>query len=546
MVMMAALLLSSCGDRVQSDLETIDDASMLDDLHLQIPALDPAGWVERHDAEKAWPGYTLVFYRRRVPMLIDMTGRIVHIWPRVRATARARLGRDGRLLVIGTDNLIKVYEWDGRLSWYFRPPEGYVPHHDVTWLDNGNVLVLTGDERDPRGDLLQEVDRRGRVVWEWSSWDHREAFATWNDKAFYPTHINSIREIPANRWFDRGADTLRPGNILVSARNLDTIFVIDKATGEIAWQHTRRLDRQHEAVMIPRGQPGAGMIVLFNNVLKNRNGYRRSEILVLHPVERSVFWRFRNRNFFSSIAGSQQALPNGNILISSSQGGRVLEITPNHELVWQWTPPYLPMRPERYAHDHCPQLESLGPPGGEAIPSRRRRPHVDQDLHMFAVSGEYRSRRIAGEERQIVRENVSCRELVIPPKPRINLGYGIDLARLKKQSLTARFRFTLRRLETDETTVFFEDTVDSAAEKLWREHWLPVHVRAYERVEFCVDVQTEGTVDPERARRIAVVLNPRIYSGDQPELPAHFYGGPLSPQERAIREQQLRALGYVN
>jgi len=37
-----------------------------------------------------------------------------------------------------------------------------------------------------------------------------------------------------------------------------------------------------------------------------------------------------------------------------------------------------------------------------------------------------------------------------------------------------------------------------------------------------------------------------MYSGDQPSLPARFYGGKLSEQERKIREQQLKALGYVN
>ena len=61
-----------------------------------------------------------------------------------------------------------------------------------------------------------------------------------------------------------------------------------------------------------------------------------------------------------------------------------------------------------------------------------------------------------------------------------------------------------------------------------------------------MDVETEGTVDPDKAKKIAVFLIPRIYSGDQPSLPARFYGGRLSDQERMIREQQLKALGYVN
>jgi len=538
-VAVAMTLISCSGQDVPIDEE-------IDDLHLQIPELDPAGWVERLDPEKTWDGLTLVLYRRRVPMLIDTSGRIVHIWPRVRATARVRLANDGRLLVIGTDNIIKVYDWDGGLRWYHRLQDGFAPHHDVAWLLNGHVLVLAQDDQNPRGDYLFEIDRSGKVVWEWAAGDHRGEFPTWKETAFYPTHINSIRELPPNRWFDGGDRRFLPGNILVSARNISTVFVVERSSGEVVWQYTWHLDHQHEAVMIPKDQLGAGLIVLFNNGLKNLYRYRRSAILAVDPVKRSVPWRYGHRFFFSSIAGTGQALPNGNVLISSSQGGRVFEITSDREIVWQWTPPFHPMRPERYSWDHCPQFARIERPVAGEIPSRRGRPHVDQDLHTFAVSGEYRSRSVNGKEKQVVNQNVRCRELVVPPRPQINLGYGIDLDRLGKRSLKARFRFSLRRIDADQKTVFFEDVVDSTAGEPWREHWLPIKAQAYRRYEMCVDVETEGTVDPDKAKKIAVFLIPRMYSGDQPSLPARFYGGKLSEQERKIREQQLKALGYVN
>jgi hypothetical protein len=479
-------------------------------------------------------------------MLIDMSGRVVHLWPRVRAVERARLGTDGRLLVIGTDDLIKEYDWDGRLAWRYRlSEEEDFPHHDVIWTRTGDVMVLARD-RTTRADYLQEVDRSGRVVWQWWAADHMDEFAGRDVDSEDPTHVNSIRELPPNRWFDGGDARFRPGNLLVSARSLDTVFVIDRSTGEVVWRFSRRLDRQHEAVMIPKGQLGEGLVLLFNNGLKNRYVYRKSSILAVNPTTNSVDWYYGARYFYSSYRGIQQPLPNGNLMITSSQGGRVFEITPGREIVWQWTPPFLPMRPERYPPDHCPQLSDLGPAAGRPVAPRVPRPWVDSDLHYFAVTGEYKAREVAGKKRQIVPSHDHCRELVMPPRPSVHLGYGLDPGRLGKAVMSARFKVTIRPVNGDELTVLADETVSSSDEVLWRERWLPVRWPAYQRIEMCLHVEIEGDLKPSRARNIATVQNPRIYTGDRPSLSKEFRERELTHQEQALRERQLKELGYID
>ncbi len=121
----------------------IDDPAQLDELHLELADLEPTSWVRQYRPGKVSSGFNLVLYRRRVPMIIDMNGNIVHVWPKVRAIGRARLDRDGRLAVIGTDNLIKEYDWDGNLTWFYQlPHEGQIPHHDLHKLGSGNYLIL--------------------------------------------------------------------------------------------------------------------------------------------------------------------------------------------------------------------------------------------------------------------------------------------------------------------------------------------------------------------------------------------------------------------
>ena len=217
------------------ELSEIDDPAQLDELHLELEDLEPASWIRRYRPSRASSGFNLVLYRRRVPMLIDMNGNIVHTWPGVRAIGRARLLRDGRLVVIGTDNLVKEYDWDGNLTWFFQlPRKGDFPHHDLHKLDNGNYLILA-NEIATHADYIWEVNEQKEVVWEWWSLDHLESFPTWDLESPDPIHSNSIQVLPPNRWFEGGDERFRPGNILVSGRNLDTIFIIDRRTGVVVW-----------------------------------------------------------------------------------------------------------------------------------------------------------------------------------------------------------------------------------------------------------------------------------------------------------------------
>ena len=538
--LLGLLALAACGPAV------LDEAPPGDDMHLDLPVLDSRPWVERYLPDRASSGYNLELYQRRIPILVDMNGRIVHAWPLVRTTARARLDRSGRLLVMGIDNAIKIYDWDGRLVWRYRlASERDLPHHDLIWLANGNVMVLAQVE-ETRDDYLQEVNRRGRVVWEWRFSEHLDAAFPERDRRHPdPTHVNSVHELGPNRWWDAGDARFRPGNLLLSARTLDAILVVDRRSGEIVWTWSEGLDRQHEAVMVPQGRVGEGLFLVFNNGLANRFAYRRSSVVAVDPVARSVVWEYSNPFFYSSLAGSEVSLPNGNLLVTSSHGGRAFELTPGKEIVWQWVPPWQPMRLERYPYDHCPQLERLGRPDERAVRSRRAHPYVSQELHFFAVSGEYRSRPVAGERRQLVRDPNSCRELVIPAQPALAVGYGVDVKAPGAAAVDADFGLTITRLDTGQRRVLVDDTVRGDEPEPWRQLWIPLPGLDFTRVELCLELATPGGNGSDPERPAAVIENPRVWAGDRPTLPRQWTEEQLSEQEQRLREEQLRAIGYI-
>jgi hypothetical protein len=160
---------------------------------------------------KALQGYTLVSpFVSPNTYLIDMQGRVVKTWKTDSTPAlSAVLLENGNLLrpgSIGFDanifgpgpgvgGRIQEFDWDGELVWDFKFYNArQLPHHDMTRLPNGNVLLIVWDRKTTEEtiaagrrpemtgdkhflpDSLIEIKPTGKttgeVVWEWHLWDH--------------------------------------------------------------------------------------------------------------------------------------------------------------------------------------------------------------------------------------------------------------------------------------------------------------------------------------------------------------------------------------
>jgi hypothetical protein len=134
----------------------------------------------------------------------------------------------------------------------------------------------------------------------------------------------------------------------------------------------QKLFAQHNAHWIPKGLPGAGHILVFNNGSGRPDGTYSSVDEIVLPVDAQGRYEYKagvafgpdkpvwsytapkKTDFYSFFISGAQRLPNGNTFICSGANGITFEVTPEKEIVWQYINPV---------------KGGMGSPGGFATPA---------------------------------------------------------------------------------------------------------------------------------------------------------------------------------
>jgi hypothetical protein len=104
-------------------------------------------------------------------------------------------------------------------------------------------------------------------------------------------------------------------------------------------------------------------VLVFDNggIPPNSNPQRafarpNSRVLEINPLSMSIVSEYTAEKsgrpiwtFFSHFISSAQRQPNGNTLICEGANGRIFEVTPAWEIVWEYVNPYAVLRPSRLA-----------------------------------------------------------------------------------------------------------------------------------------------------------------------------------------------------
>jgi hypothetical protein len=161
-----------------------------------------------------------------------------------------------------------------------------------------------------------------------------------NNRYFNPNseldvvHLNDVEEIPADR-IDR-FPSFEAGDLLVSLRQVNMVLVLDPDTREIKWHQIGPWIQQHDADWGVDGN-----ITVFDNRYDGSNGMvlGGSNVISINPVTREanyLYGKLPDQELYSPTQGDQQVLNNGNVLITESDAGRVIEVTPSGRIVWEY------------------------------------------------------------------------------------------------------------------------------------------------------------------------------------------------------------------
>jgi hypothetical protein len=316
--------------------------------------------VRRYVADKCDPSYVLYNSRNlEVANLIDLEGNLIHAWsyPQGFTWHYAELLPNGHLAAIvketeGVDpGMVVVLDWESNLVRRF----DVAAHHDFDFLENGNVVILCReyvDNRDvyvpsaedpapnAKSDVYLEIAPDGSVVWEWHADEHALSLLDYVDLTFPRpdrdwAHTNTV-EVLRDNPLGRVDPRFQAGNVIFSMRHVDTIGVIDKASGRVVWAWgPGAIEKQHMPTMLDNGH-----LLVYDNGCETG----RTRVIEMDPRSETILWQYAAdppESFFSFARGSNQRLPNGNTHIADSDNGRLFEVTPDGEMVWEFLNPDL-------------------------------------------------------------------------------------------------------------------------------------------------------------------------------------------------------------
>lgn len=259
------------------------------------------------------------------------------------------------------DHLIQDENEDGRFY-------GSVPDHPERIDINGDFRTdrpMTEAERERQKEREEEMRKLGYVGGHDDDQDDDDDSDRDGGRADW-MHTNSIDYLPEHDL------------IMISVRTFNEVWVIDHSTttaeargstggrygkgGDLLFrfgnprvsgqgeESEQRLFRQHDASWIGQSERGLHVLVFNNGEGRAEEGFSTVDEFLLPFNAETGFGKTRaehiwsygdkeGQDFFASFVSGAQRLPSGNTLICHGVDGRLFEVTPEGETVWDYLNP---------------------------------------------------------------------------------------------------------------------------------------------------------------------------------------------------------------
>lgn len=315
------------------------------------------------DPDRAYNGYTFFQSRSDKRILgVNMEGEILwnlqildRLWP----------GDMDGFEYLGEDNLILLHYGAPKIvdltdnSFLYQGPV-FGGHHDVTLTPMQTIMSLVIDrfqvDYEPWlpnntliGDSVKEVDMAtGQIIWQWRLRDYVDPIEHHHQSIEFVSldgsrdwsHGNTVQFIPNYVFKGETYDA-----VLFNSRHLSTFWVIDHATGDILWSCGEHgmfgstglpeeplFNWAHQVELLSNGS-----VMMYDNGNHRLPPSSRALELYVDPVAQVAeeSWSWTEPDLYDYWGGDANKLPNGNVLIANVTNGRIIEVTPSGDVVWE-------------------------------------------------------------------------------------------------------------------------------------------------------------------------------------------------------------------
>lgn len=373
-------------DAKRAATELFETADLINQHPHKISAEQPRDGVTILDADEVQPGLNFITLFRREKfeiILMDNEGEVIHTWSVPANVTLPERNKD--LLWTLPDNLQPIHGAhlydNGDVVFNFEN-KGLVridhcsnvvwalnesTHHAVAVDADGTIwvparqLIRREEKAAPRmrvpywDDMLLHLRPNGEIISRTSLIrsiieSHYQGILFGGDQDYPesllddPLHLNDV-DIVDSALASRLSE-VSEGDIMVSLRTINAVMILDRKDKSILWSFRGPFLRQHDPEILPDGT----LLVYDNRTdIGQHNGavyltepqtFGYSRILRLDPTSQAIIWSYEGsvtEPFYSSIMGKHQPLPNGNVLVVETEGGRVFELDPeDNQIVWEF------------------------------------------------------------------------------------------------------------------------------------------------------------------------------------------------------------------
>lgn len=328
--------------------------------------------VTTFHADKAMDGYNL-YISGHAPeaVLADMKGTILHTWSYDASDRyvikrsknywrRVHLTENGELYALCDPHGILKLDKNSNLLWATDGED--LNHHDFSLTDAGTIYALGKDIR-PRpefhpsmtliDDTIVTLDPSGKTMARFAMLEAfgagpcgeamhkrvRSFLAQQTGTHAETFHTNTIEVFDGS--LVAISPLLKKGNILCCSPTQSAVWIVDGDTRAVVWSWSDTWGQIHQPTFLADGH----WLLFQNSARQNAAGEWRSAVLEYDFPACNLIWSYGGQEgkpeteFYSGTSSLADRLPNGNTLITVSESGRAIEVTPEKEVVWEFYTP---------------------------------------------------------------------------------------------------------------------------------------------------------------------------------------------------------------